>query len=232
MKYIYGLTCPVSKGICYVGQTDNVERRFEQHLSDKKDTAKTRWINSLKELGRLPGYVILERVDSDFLFLDREAHWIKYGLSVGWDLRNTAVPSSEWGDVGKGLDTTRIPTSLINTLYGYNVPLSLTRTRYMPKWVQWLGIKNPVPADAVRMQFVTVDDYSFSVYYALTWYGDEMAYYENPSLHVMFSCRNGYSRTPTIESARWHEKIAAREEVIDATLETQLLYIFDGKAVT
>lgn len=68
MRYIYKLIDPITKEIRYVGQTDNLKRRFNDHLSSSTNinsasynTHKSCWIRKLINNGYEP---IMEIVDS------------------------------------------------------------------------------------------------------------------------------------------------------------------------
>ena len=58
--YLYGLFDPNSKIPKYFGISNNPKRRFGEHLEDISNTAKTRWIKSLKENSLLPVLKVLK----------------------------------------------------------------------------------------------------------------------------------------------------------------------------
>jgi len=67
MRYIYSLKDPITLEIRYVGQTNNIERRFRDHISssindrnNKYNTHKSRWIRKLINNGYEP---IIEVID-------------------------------------------------------------------------------------------------------------------------------------------------------------------------
>jgi len=63
---IYGLVCPVSKKIRYVGKSSNYKTRYKQHLADIGDeTYKKMWISSLKSKGLIPELVILDTASTE-----------------------------------------------------------------------------------------------------------------------------------------------------------------------
>jgi len=73
--YIYGLTDPRDKRIFYVGKSNSPERRYIQHLHDKRNPEKHRWINELKAAGLAPGQVILDvTTPEDWQHVEQE--WI------------------------------------------------------------------------------------------------------------------------------------------------------------
>lgn len=96
---IYGLVCPESKEIKYIGQTRyspsyrlygilnkyrNQERKFE--------TKKTLWLRSLENTGlldQIDSFIIEECEINDLG--EKEEFWIEYFKSIGADLVNVAV---------------------------------------------------------------------------------------------------------------------------------------------
>lgn len=83
MAYIYGLVCPESNEIRYVGVTErSLTVRLRQHISDsirnkKRYTYKDRWIRRLHANGKsdLIKIEVIEQVSKDTQF-DREIYWI------------------------------------------------------------------------------------------------------------------------------------------------------------
>lgn len=64
---LYHLTDPITREICYVGQTDNPERRLYQYCSSPGNIKNlngylTRWLFSLYELGSYPILTVFEVV--------------------------------------------------------------------------------------------------------------------------------------------------------------------------
>jgi hypothetical protein len=72
-----------------VGCTLDVEKRLAEHLRDKSDTLKCRWLAELKQYGLLPTLEILEVVDGFYSAFSREDHWISKMLSAGASLTNS-----------------------------------------------------------------------------------------------------------------------------------------------
>lgn len=95
MKYIYGLVDPRNRQICYVGQTDNVNRRYTQHLSDDARTAKAAWLAELKNSSLKPDIIILQQCENDSDVNHFENWWIFLGRQQGWMLTNGTNPG-EW----------------------------------------------------------------------------------------------------------------------------------------
>lgn len=90
--FIYGLSDDT--GIRYIGQSLDPEKRFRDHLRDKKHTHKVHWIKKLLAEGKMPELCILEETD-ETNFGQREEAWIAYGRANGWKLTNLT-------DGGKG----------------------------------------------------------------------------------------------------------------------------------
>jgi len=77
--YIYGLKCPISGNIRYIGKTKRLEKRYYCHLNpDKGDVNrhKKSWIKKLLKQGQKPELVILEKV-YDGQWEEAEIKWIK-----------------------------------------------------------------------------------------------------------------------------------------------------------
>ena len=84
---IYGLLCPITNGIRYVGQSLDPKHRYREHLLDNGGRGKAAWITDLLSMGRAPILVILEGVaprDADAA----EQRWIDQGRAAGWELTN------------------------------------------------------------------------------------------------------------------------------------------------
>jgi len=83
---IYGLVCPTTDKVRYVGKSQNPELRFKQHLyiaQSKKyhqNTYVYRWLRELHQQGLEPRLVTIEETDENN-WAEREQHWIAhYGL--------------------------------------------------------------------------------------------------------------------------------------------------------
>jgi DNA-binding XRE family transcriptional regulator len=89
MYKIYTLTCPETKKIVYVGQTIKpLQKRLIEHISEKKDSNKKKWINYLLLKGFIP---IIEEIDiaSDRReSLKLENYWICQLTCFGFNLLN------------------------------------------------------------------------------------------------------------------------------------------------
>lgn len=74
MIYIYTLSHPITNEVRYVGKTINVNRRFKQHLYDKRHSHKASWVKSLKSEGLKPIMTIVETCTDNWQ--EREIYWI------------------------------------------------------------------------------------------------------------------------------------------------------------
>lgn len=74
MIYIYTLSHPITNEVRYVGKTINVNRRFKQHLHDKRCSHKASWVKSLKNEGLKPIMTILETCSDNWQ--EREIYWM------------------------------------------------------------------------------------------------------------------------------------------------------------
>ncbi len=94
MKYIYGLVDPRNRQICYVGQSNDPERRFHQHISTIEETPKGVWIQELRTINALPEFILIDECeDGEAYYL--ENWWILVGRRQGWPLTNGTNPG-EW----------------------------------------------------------------------------------------------------------------------------------------
>lgn len=89
MKHIYTLSDPITCEIRYIGITNNMRRRYRQHIcttSYGKRHCKS-WIISLKSKNLLP---IMEELDTceDSLSEQIEKYWISQFISWGFNLTN------------------------------------------------------------------------------------------------------------------------------------------------
>lgn len=84
---IYGLKCPLTEQIHYVGKADVPEMRLRQHLASPTNRASREWISALAARGLVPELVILERVPvGEWQRAERE--WITRLRLDGHDLTN------------------------------------------------------------------------------------------------------------------------------------------------
>ena len=94
MFRIYGLKCPISGSIRYIGKTKNaLEGRLKGHLSDAKSFRykhhASRWLRKLLIAGLTPEVVLLEESEGDWI--EAETRWIAKGKALGWPLTNSTA---------------------------------------------------------------------------------------------------------------------------------------------
>jgi predicted GIY-YIG superfamily endonuclease len=75
--FIYTLIDPLTSEVCYVGQTDDVPRRYTQHLSWRDgNVLKVRWVNNLVTSELKPIMEVIEAVEPDRANqAERDAIW-------------------------------------------------------------------------------------------------------------------------------------------------------------
>lgn len=97
--FIYGLVCPVSGVVRYVGKSTNPEKRLRGHLCAARCGAynhhTARWLRSLGE--QEPAIVILHEVCEGERWQDVERAFIATAADRGWKLTNSTAG-------GEGLD--------------------------------------------------------------------------------------------------------------------------------
>lgn len=93
--FIYGLECPITKVVRYIGKAENPKARFINHLT----TARTgrlkhhnaRWIRNLLQRGLSPALKILAEVRDGERWQDVERRFIADALREGLRLTNTCA---------------------------------------------------------------------------------------------------------------------------------------------
>jgi hypothetical protein len=76
--YIYALKDPINNEIKYIGKTNNIKRRYNNHLQEVNkgiNTKKVNWIRKLKENNTKPILEVLE-ICSDINWQEKEMYWI------------------------------------------------------------------------------------------------------------------------------------------------------------
>ena len=86
---VYGLFCPYTNNCVYVGKsTKGLDRPF-LHVKEKSHSDKVNeWVNMLKEEGKEPVVVVLERTNEDTYLDTKEKFWVNYYLNKGCLLLN------------------------------------------------------------------------------------------------------------------------------------------------
>ncbi len=111
--YIYTLVDPETNAIRYIGKTTtSLRERLTNHLCEKKDDRKNRWINKLKRQGLKPLIQLIEEVPID-AWRERECYWIAYYHAQGCDLTNTSL-----GGLGLGYCAPETRAKIAKTLTG------------------------------------------------------------------------------------------------------------------
>jgi hypothetical protein len=90
--YIYGLKCPLSGKIRYIGKSNKPKNRLPAHLAMSKadvNKHKKHWIRKVLSLGKKPKLVIIEKVRYED-WQEAERKWIKIGREENWGLTNIA----------------------------------------------------------------------------------------------------------------------------------------------
>lgn len=91
MVKIYGLVCPITNEIRYIGKTERtLEKRLQAHIAEAKKigvTHKQRWIRQCLASGVAPAMWLLEEVPLD-RWADRERSWIERAQRLGLNLTN------------------------------------------------------------------------------------------------------------------------------------------------
>jgi hypothetical protein len=88
--YIYTLRNPINNAVRYVGQTNDLKRRFNKHITNSKALSDSRHISHwIRSLDALPVMDIIEVCDYS-VRNEREEYWINYYKEQGCDLCNSS----------------------------------------------------------------------------------------------------------------------------------------------
>ena len=117
MKQLYLLVGP-DGAIRYVGLTNNLEKRLEEHCTDRSWHAKRRWILELREAGLRPDIIGCGPATTAM-----ETRWIRT-LSKRCELFNISGGDVSWakGTAPKGLHVS-VYEALVGRLLGENEPV-------------------------------------------------------------------------------------------------------------
>lgn len=90
--YIYVLLDPTTDAVRYVGKTNNVYKRYYNHLQELQDPKKRgyhskNWIRQVLKTGVAPKILIVEECNSD-TWREREKFWIQLYKTEGCNLTN------------------------------------------------------------------------------------------------------------------------------------------------
>lgn len=98
MRYIYKLIDPITNEVRYIGQSDNIMRRFNEHISsscnensNSYNTHKSCWIRKIKSKGLLPIIEVVEECDNLKQSNIRERYYIEKLTNDGYRLTNSYV---------------------------------------------------------------------------------------------------------------------------------------------
>lgn len=101
MVKIYGLVCPMTNEIRYIGKTvRSLQARLHNHITESRrsrNSHKHRWIAKCCDEGSRPTMWLLEEVPDGVRWQERERTWIQKALEMGLHLTNQTAG-------GEGLD--------------------------------------------------------------------------------------------------------------------------------
>lgn len=87
--YVYALVDPRTNEVRYIGSTNNLLRRLNEHMrlygGNKRKNA---WLKELKDSSMLPYALTLEVLEDERYNQDCEDSWIEYYMAAGADLLN------------------------------------------------------------------------------------------------------------------------------------------------
>lgn len=91
-EFIYGLKCPITDTIMYVGRSIQPTLRLGQHMATAGygDSPRAQWLAELKRQDLRPEIVILEECSSETV-KEREIYWIKAHKLENPELKNTVM---------------------------------------------------------------------------------------------------------------------------------------------
>jgi predicted GIY-YIG superfamily endonuclease len=89
MYFVYKLSHPISGDIGYVGVTNNLYKRFKEHIAANGDmTKKGEWVKSLRSENLIPSISVIEAIETEEQAYMRERYWIQHFIETGVDLYN------------------------------------------------------------------------------------------------------------------------------------------------
>lgn len=94
--FLYSLNDPDLNTPKYIGVSNNPTRRFDEHLNDQSITKKTKWIQKLKEGGKIPNLEVLKETNSIEEVLTWEIDYIKKYKEI-YNLVNTTSGGEYYG---------------------------------------------------------------------------------------------------------------------------------------
>lgn len=94
-KIIYGLSCPFTKEIHYIGLSKKGMVRPESHMTKSHSKKIREWVSDLNNIGHKPNIVILENVSEFSNIENREYYYIQKFLNQGNILLNSSKTKPE-----------------------------------------------------------------------------------------------------------------------------------------
>lgn len=85
---VYVMADPNTGEVFYVGETNNAQRRKEQHFEGSDQLSGFK-VKALKAVGKEPIFKVIEHCQSDEAALMAEISWIRHFLSIGAPLLNS-----------------------------------------------------------------------------------------------------------------------------------------------
>lgn len=93
--FIYFLSDPRTGVVYYVGKTNDLKRRYNEHVKGANPLgtkASSRWIAQLRAEGLVPRMSVRERCTTATVD-GLERQWVQYGVRHGWPLTNQKLRS-------------------------------------------------------------------------------------------------------------------------------------------
>lgn len=96
MRYIYVLKDPITLETKYVGQTNDVDRRYRDHIrrslkddDNEYDTYKSRWIRKVINQGNKPLLEVIDECNTYDESNEKEKYWVNHFSKSGSSLTNS-----------------------------------------------------------------------------------------------------------------------------------------------
>lgn len=122
--YIYTLSCPQTGVIKYVGKTNDLRLRYNQHVSDRRGMTPVKaWIKNLKNACLMPVLDVMDECNID-TWRFWESYWICQIKSWGFHLKNTID-----GGIGVGEIPQEMRNKISTTLKGRKPPVLAVQIR-------------------------------------------------------------------------------------------------------
>jgi hypothetical protein len=95
--FIYKLVDPRTRNVGYVGQTKNIEKRYNAHcgiargIATSENSGRIKWLQSLGAQGLIPEMIVIQTTTPDFAD-EIEDYWIRKLSKQGQPLTNSVSP--------------------------------------------------------------------------------------------------------------------------------------------